>query len=66
MSDAPLMTTALVLTCEQVSKLLQVPEETVKNLHRTRQLPGVMVGKHLRFKLASVQSFVEALKPIDD
>ena len=53
----------LVLTAEQVAELLQVPIETIKNLHRTRQLAGVLVGKHLRFKLVSVEQFVASLTP---
>ena len=66
MNDVPVIQSTLVLTCEQVAKMLQVPEDTVKNLHRTRQLPGVMVGKHLRFKPCSVRAFVEGLKPTAD
>ena len=51
----------LVLTREQVGKLLQVPEDTVGNLHRTGQLPGFKVGKHLRWWPDDVRKFAEAL-----
>jgi excisionase family DNA binding protein len=34
----------LVLTCQEVAALLQVPDETVKSLHRTGQLRAVMIG----------------------
>lgn len=63
MSDPPLLTTALVLTAEQVTELLAVPVETVRNLHRTRQLAGVLIGKHLRWRPDQVTAFVAALQP---
>ena len=51
----------LVLTRAQVGTLLQVPEDTVENLHRTGQLPGFKVGKHLRWWPEDVRKFAEAL-----
>ena len=39
----------------------EVPEDTVDNLHRTGQLPGFKVGKHLRWWPDSVRKFAEAL-----
>ena len=53
--------TPLVLTGAQVGKLLQVPKDTVDNLHRTGQLPGFLVGKHLRWWPDDVRGFAEAL-----
>ena len=51
----------LVLTRAQVGKLLQVPEDTVENLHRTGQLSGLKIGKHLRWWPDDVRGYVEAL-----
>ena len=50
-----------VLTRAQVATLLQVPEDTIENLHRTAQLPGFKVGKHLRWWPESVRKFAETL-----
>lgn len=55
----------LVLTCEEVAHLLQVSDETVKNLHRTGQLRAVKIGKHARWRLRDVQGFVEGLSNED-
>ena len=51
----------LVLTEAQVGKLLQVPRATVANLHRTKQLCGFQIGKHLRWWPDDVRGFAEAL-----
>lgn len=53
--------TPLVLTAEQVAELLQVSIDTIENLHRTKQLRAVKVGKHNRWRLADVEAFIEAL-----
>ena len=53
--------TALLLTAEGAAEALAVPESTIRNLHRTGQLPGVLVGKHLRFSPAALHAFVERL-----
>ena len=50
-----------VLTRAQVAALLQVPEDTVENLHRTGQLSGLKIGKHLRWWPDNVRKFAEAL-----
>ena len=52
----------LVLTKGDVAILLQVGESTVENLHRVGQLPGVKIGKHLRWRLVDVQAFVRGLR----
>lgn len=52
----------LVLTVEQVAALLQVSRDTIENLHRTRQLPAVRIGKHNRWRLQDVRGFVDRLK----
>lgn len=52
---------SLVFTREQVAALLQVSEDTIANLHRTGQLRGVKIGKHLRWRPADVRAFVEGL-----
>ena len=50
-----------VLTRAQVATLLQVPEDTIENLHRTGQLSGFLVGKHLRWWPGDVRKFAESL-----
>ncbi len=51
----------LVLTREQVGTLLQVSADTIENLHRTGQLSGFLVGKHLRWWPDDVRKFAENL-----
>lgn len=51
----------LLLTCAEVANSLRVTENTVENLHRTEQLRGVKVGKHLRWRFADVRTFVDGL-----
>ncbi len=53
--------TPLVLTREQVGELLQVPADTVDNLHRTNQLRAFKIGKHLRWWPEHVCQFAERL-----
>ena len=50
-----------VLTCANVATLLQVPEATIDNLHRTGQLRGFTIGKHLRWSPDAVRAFAEQL-----
>ena len=52
----------LMLDKDDVAGLLRVPSATVENLHRTGQLRGRMVGKHLRWRPGDVRRFVEALE----
>ena len=59
MSDGT--THRLVLTAEQVAELLAVPVETVRNQRRCKSLRGVLVGKHLRFRLEDVEAYVANL-----
>ncbi|MCH7701520.1 MAG: helix-turn-helix domain-containing protein [Planctomycetes bacterium] len=54
-------TTPLLLTAEAAAQALSVPEATVRNLHRTGQLRGIIIGKHLRFSPVALRSFVEHL-----
>ena len=49
----------LFLTCENVAKLLQVPEGTVETLHRDGKLKGFNVGKHRRWWPEHVRQFAE-------
>lgn len=54
-------TPPLLLTAQGAAEALAVPEATIKNLHRKRELRGVKVGKHLRFSHATLLAFVEEL-----
>jgi hypothetical protein len=53
----------LLLTAEDVGRLLQVEAATVHNLHRLGRLRGVRVGRELRWRFADVRRFVDELKP---
>ena len=55
--------TPLVLTCQQVAELLQVPETTIVNLHRMGQLSAIKCGKHLRWRRVDVERYVSQLTP---
>ncbi len=52
-----------LLTAPEVGYLLGCDEAAVKYLHRLRQLPGVKVGKTLRWKPEAVQRYVDGLEP---
>lgn len=52
-----------LLTDEQTAKLLAVTPDTIRNLHRTGQLRGVLVGRHLRWRPADVRHFIDNLRP---
>ena len=58
--------TPLVLTREQVAALLQVSGDSIGNLHRTKQLIGVKVGKFLRWRLPDVKAYIDGLVPGED
>ncbi len=58
--------TPLVLTREQVAALLQVSADSIGNLHRTKQLIGVKVGKFLRWRLPDVKAYIDGLMPGED
>ncbi|MCH8854297.1 MAG: hypothetical protein IID41_16840 [Planctomycetes bacterium] len=58
--------TPLVLKREQVAALLQVSGDSIDNLHRTKQLIGVKVGKFLRWRLPDVKAYIEGLIPGGD
>ena len=52
----------LLLTREEVAELLHVSAETVKHLHRMKQLPAVKVGKSNMWKPETVRAFVNNLE----
>ncbi len=51
----------LILSKSEAAEHLKVPETTIDNLHRTGQLRGVLIGRHLRWKRADVETFVTEL-----
>jgi|GEM_PF-2660526 len=51
----------LMLDKDDVASLLRVGPATIENLHRTGQLRGRMVGRHLRWRPDDVRRFVEQL-----
>ncbi len=52
----------IALDADYVAYLLSVSDDTVKNLHRTGQLPGHLIGKHLRWFRSDVDEYVIALR----
>ncbi len=61
--DSELHTPELLLwDKEQTGRALCVPPATVDNLHRVGRLPGVIIGKHLRWKPSLVRAFVDSLE----
>jgi excisionase family DNA binding protein len=53
----------LCLSLEQAAEFVGVPADTIQNQYRCRALPGVKVGKHLRFRRCDLIRFVEELEP---
>jgi len=56
----------LLWTDEQTAGALGVTVNTVEGLHRTGQLVGLKVGRHLRWRPSDVVAFVERLIPRED
>ena len=65
MLNAPI-TLPLLLSSEEAANALSVSKDTIQNLHRTGQLRGVMVGKHLRWAPADLRLFVEQKRTEND
>lgn len=59
--DTP--TTPLLLDKVATAQRLGVPETAVENLHRTRQLRGIQVGKSLYWRPTDLVEFVNRLEP---
>ena len=55
----------LLLDKDQTASVLNVPPATIENLHRCRQLRGVLVGRNLRWKPETVRQDVDGLNPSD-
>ena len=51
----------VLLTIEEVARVLRVTDESVRNFHREKRMLGVKVGKHLRFRPSDVREFVSGL-----
>ena len=60
-TDVNLELKPLIYTREQVARVLQVPPGTIEDLHRTGQLTGFKVGRHLRWWPEHVREFAEQL-----
>lgn len=60
-TDVDKLMNELLLERDEVARALRVPADTVLNLHRTKQLVAVRVGKHLRWKPADVRAYVDGL-----
>lgn len=56
-----------LLTVEEVSALLQVPESWIYKHTRRRapeRLPHVKLGKYIRFRQSEISSFIERLRRV--
>lgn len=62
-TNAHLTTETLLWDAEQVAASLRVSTSTILNLHRVKQLEGVMVGRHLRWQPDRVRAFAQELTP---
>jgi excisionase family DNA binding protein len=62
MDEAAPKVEPLVLDAEAVAALLAVRADTVKNLHRIGHLPGVLIGRHLRWRRRDVEQYVDSLQ----
>ncbi|MFH0797313.1 MAG: helix-turn-helix domain-containing protein [Candidatus Omnitrophota bacterium] len=47
-----------IMTAEQLAKYLQLDEQTIYRKTRTGQIPGVRIGKTLRFKRDVIDSWL--------
>lgn len=55
----------LLWSPKQAGEALGLTADGVKYLHRTGQLRGIVLSRHLMFRPADVQAFVEKLVPSD-
>lgn len=62
-TNAQLTIEPLLWDAEQVAASLRVSTSTILNLHRVKQLEGVLVGRHLRWQPDRVRAFAEQLTP---
>ena len=53
----------IVLDAQGVADRLTVPVATVENLHRVGALRAIKVGKHNRWRVDDVESFVRDAEP---
>ncbi len=53
----------LCLTAKEAAVFVGVSTSTIQNQYRIRLLPGVKVGRHLRFRRCDLVRFVEELEP---
>lgn len=51
----------LLMNLDDTACLLAVPPDTVRQLHRVGRLPGVKVGRHLRWAPQQVERFIDGL-----
>jgi excisionase family DNA binding protein len=49
-----------LLGAKEIAAMLGVPEKTVLNLYRAGRLPGVKIGRRVRFIPAEIISTVES------
>lgn len=60
--DAQQSPELLLWDAPTTARMLSVSEETVRNLHRTRQLEGLLIGRHLRWAPEDVAEFISRVR----
>ena len=51
--------TPIALTAQQVSDLLQIPVWTVYEMAKDGRLPGIKIGRHVRFSRKHIEAMFE-------
>ena len=58
MTDRELLDNEIVLTRDQVAKVLSIRPESVDHLHRVGALKGIKIGKMLRWRPDDLRRYV--------
>lgn len=62
MTGVELLNSEVLLTADEVARVLKVEVGSVEYLARMKDLPGVRIGKHRRWRPETVRRFVESLE----
>ena len=54
-----------VLTIEELSTYLKIPKSTLYKVVREGRIPCQKIGRHWRFRKATIDSWLEGAKPDD-
>jgi excisionase family DNA binding protein len=51
------VTASRLLTADDLEERWQIPKSQVYRLHRDARLPGVRLGRYVRFRLEAIEDF---------